>query len=115
LRLLGCPIVLLTATLPPVWEHALEAGILVHNATYIRASTVRPNTRYFVSWCEPEQKEQMAVTIGLRRQEQLRERRLRGVVYCRSKDLCEDLVAALRCAFYHSEVKIEDKAKKLEE
>lgn len=115
LRLLGCPIVLLTATLPPVWEHALEAGILIHNATYIRASTVRPNTRYFVSWCEPEQKEQMAVTIASRRQEQLQGRGLRGVVYCRSKELCEDLAAALGCAFYHSEVEIEDKAKKLEE
>jgi superfamily II DNA helicase RecQ len=47
-RLPGCPAVLLTATLPPVREHELELSMLVHNATYIRASTVRPNTQYFV-------------------------------------------------------------------
>jgi superfamily II DNA helicase RecQ len=51
LRPLACPVVLLTATLPPVREDELESGMLVHNAMYIRASTVRPNTRYFVSWC----------------------------------------------------------------
>ncbi|CAE7173591.1 RecQ family helicase [Pyrenophora teres f. teres] len=51
LRLLGCLIVLLTATLPPVQEGELEASMLVRNATYIRASTTRPNARYFVSWC----------------------------------------------------------------
>ncbi|KAF2462549.1 uncharacterized protein BDR25DRAFT_132956 [Lindgomyces ingoldianus] len=51
LRLLPCPIVLLTATLPPSRECELEAGMLVRCATYVRASTVRPNTRYFVSWC----------------------------------------------------------------
>jgi len=50
-RLLGCPIVLLTATLPLVQEGELEASMLVRNATYIRASTARPNARYFVSWC----------------------------------------------------------------
>jgi CRISPR/Cas system-associated endonuclease/helicase Cas3 len=35
LRLLGCPIMLMTATLLLVWEHALELSMLVHNATYI--------------------------------------------------------------------------------
>ncbi|KAF1359102.1 P-loop containing nucleoside triphosphate hydrolase protein, partial [Lizonia empirigonia] len=107
-------IVLMTATLPPVWEHALESSMLIHNTTYIRASTVRPNTRYFVSWCEPEQKEEMAVTIGSRRQVQLRERGLKGVVYCRSKTLCEDMAAALGCTFYHADVEDEERAEKLE-
>ncbi|EOA80665.1 uncharacterized protein SETTUDRAFT_51621, partial [Exserohilum turcica Et28A] len=27
-------------------------GMLVRHATYVRASTVRPNARYFVSWCQ---------------------------------------------------------------
>ena len=52
LRLLLCPIVLLTATLPPVREGELATSMLLLCATYIRASTVRPNTRYYVSWCE---------------------------------------------------------------
>jgi superfamily II DNA helicase RecQ len=49
LRLLGCPIVLLTATLPLLREGELEASMLVRNATYIRASTVRPNARYILN------------------------------------------------------------------
>ncbi len=51
LRLLGSLIVMLTATLPLLREVELEASMLVRYATYIRASTVRPNARYFVSWC----------------------------------------------------------------
>ena len=49
LRILACPIVLLTATLPPVLEEVLGHSMLIRAATYIRASTVRPNIRYFVS------------------------------------------------------------------
>ena len=49
LRLLGCLIVLLTATLPPVQEGELKASMLVRNATYIWASIAQPNARYFVS------------------------------------------------------------------
>jgi superfamily II DNA helicase RecQ len=49
LRLLPCPIVLLTATLPPVREAELERAMLMEGAKYIRASTVRPNIRYLVS------------------------------------------------------------------
>ncbi|KAJ9654374.1 hypothetical protein H2201_009009, partial [Coniosporium apollinis] len=45
LRVLACPIVLLTATLPPVLEEELSESMLVRCATYIRASTVRPNIR----------------------------------------------------------------------
>jgi superfamily II DNA helicase RecQ len=40
LRLLSCPVVLLTATLPPLQEAELEASMLVKNVTYIRVSTV---------------------------------------------------------------------------
>ncbi|KAJ4329600.1 hypothetical protein N0V87_010726, partial [Didymella glomerata] len=49
LRLLPCLIVLLKATLPPVREGELATSMLLPCATYIRASTVRPNTRYYVS------------------------------------------------------------------
>ncbi|KAL6161913.1 hypothetical protein ACJQWK_11994 [Exserohilum turcicum] len=67
LRLLGCLVVLLTATLPPVQEGELEASMLVRNATYIRASTTRPNARYFVSWCQRGKLEDTAVSGWLRR------------------------------------------------
>jgi CRISPR/Cas system-associated endonuclease/helicase Cas3 len=45
LRLLPCPIVLLSATLPPVREGELATSILLPCATYLRASTIRPKTR----------------------------------------------------------------------
>lgn len=49
LWLLACPIVLLTAMLPPVREGELAVSMLVVNIIYIRASTVRLNTQYFMS------------------------------------------------------------------
>jgi superfamily II DNA helicase RecQ len=104
LRLLGCPVVLLTATLPPVREHELESSMLVHNATYIRASTVRPRTRYFISWVQRDKIEETALTMCSRRQTQLRKHGLKGVVYCRSKKLCEKLADALDCPHYHAAV-----------
>lgn len=63
LRVLGCPIVLLTATLPPVQEGELEASMLVRNATYIRAGTTRPNARYIVSWCQRGKLEDRALVV----------------------------------------------------
>jgi superfamily II DNA helicase RecQ len=113
LRLLACPIVLLTATLPPVRENELGSSMLVHNATYIRASTVRPKTRYFVSWCQQDKIQETAVAICKRRQAQLQKKVQKGVVYCRSKRQCEELAEALECAYYHAGVV--DRAERLQE
>jgi superfamily II DNA helicase RecQ len=94
LRLLPCPIVLLTATLPPVREGELCDSMLLRCATYIRTSTVRPSTRYVVSWCERGTLEEMALAICRRQQQQLRESEQKGVVYCRSKQQCEGVAKA---------------------
>jgi superfamily II DNA helicase RecQ len=111
LRLLPCPIVLLTATLPPVREGELGSSMLVQCATYIRASTVRLNTRYLVSWCEGGKKQEMALAMCQRQQQRLGDRGQKGVVYCRSKQQCEDMAAALGCAYYHAGVP--DRAERL--
>jgi len=102
LRLLPCPIVLLTATLPPVQEGKLAASMLLPCATYIRASTVRPDTRYYVSWCEPGRALETALAAGQQRQRQLLSGREKGVVYCRSRQQCEELAKALGCGHYHA-------------
>jgi superfamily II DNA helicase RecQ len=112
LRLLACPIVLLTATLPPVREGELAASMLVTNATYIRASTVRPNTRYFVSWCKRRQAAEVGIAMGKRQVQGLQRKGQRGVVYCKSRQQCEEVAKALGCAHYHAG--LVDRSEKLE-
>jgi superfamily II DNA helicase RecQ len=63
LRLLPCPIVLLIATLLLVREEELGESMQVRVATYIRVSTVRLNTRYFVLWCEKGKIEETALVM----------------------------------------------------
>jgi superfamily II DNA helicase RecQ len=113
LRLLPCPIVLLTATLPPLREHELASAMLLTHATYIRASTVRPNTQYFVSWCERDKLEETAITICRRRQRELLAKGEKGVVYCQSKQRTEAIAETLGCEYYHAG--IADRAERLAE
>jgi superfamily II DNA helicase RecQ len=113
LRLLPCPIVLLTATLPPLREHELASAMLFTHVTYIRASTVRPNTQYFVSWCERDKLEETAITIRRRRQRELLAKGEKGVVYCQSKQRTEAIAEMLGCEYYHAG--IADRAERLAE
>lgn len=102
LRLVTCPIVVLTATLPPVREDELALSMLIRNATYIRASTVRPNTRYFVSWCKRGKGLDTALAMCKRRDVELRRRRLKGVVYCKSQKQCDEMAELLGSISYHA-------------
>lgn len=111
LRVLACPMVLLTATLPPVLEEELGESMLVRCATYIRACTIRPNIRYMVSWCERGKSQEMALHMCRRQRRSLRGGR-KGVVYCNSKTQCEVMAAELNCAYYHADVV--DRAERLE-
>ena len=100
LRILTCPIVLLTATLPPALEQQLGDSMQIRCATYIRACTVRPNTRYMVSRCKRGEGEEMGLAMCRRRQLNSGEK---GVVYCSSKAQCERLARELDCGYYHAE------------
>jgi superfamily II DNA helicase RecQ len=104
LRLLRCPMVLLTATLPPVRELELEQSMALRCATYIRASTARLKTRYFVSWCDPGKLEDVSLTICQREMRRLLKDSQRGVVYCLSKPRCKELADILGCPYYHADV-----------
>jgi superfamily II DNA helicase RecQ len=114
LRMLGCPTVLLTATLPLLREAELEASMMARNATFIWASTVRPNARYFVSWCKREAVESIALAIGRRWVARLRRTGEKGVVYCRSKPQSERMAEALGCMHYYAEVEEEEQAARLQ-
>jgi superfamily II DNA helicase RecQ len=101
LRSLHCPTVLLTATLPPVLEVDLSESLLVPLAQYIRAVTVRKNTRYAIHWC-PSGQDVATTAVSLIRRQTERLRGQRGVVYCRTRAVCEALAEDLGCLFYHA-------------
>ena len=84
LRILRCPIVLLTATLPPVLEDVLAEDMNISLATYIRASTVRPNTRYAVTVHPPRSLEKDVLEV-CRRAARRMARGGKGIVYSKSK------------------------------
>ena len=113
LRLLGSPMVMLTATLPPLREGELEASMLVRHATYIRASTAQLNARYFVLWCQRNKLEETALFMCKRWAEKLQRSGQKGVVYCKSKVQCERLATELGCGHYHAGVV--DRADRLQE
>jgi superfamily II DNA helicase RecQ len=94
--------VLLTATLPPLLEHELSEAILIPLATYIRASTVRVNTRYSVQWCAPGKAKETALAVYGRQGARLDG--IKGVVYYRTKAQCEDVARKLDCPYYHAGV-----------
>ncbi|KAF1923048.1 P-loop containing nucleoside triphosphate hydrolase protein, partial [Didymella exigua CBS 183.55] len=104
LRLLPCLIVLLTATLPPVREGELATSMLIPCAMYIRASTVQLNTQYYVLWCERGKALETVVAMCRQQQQLLLSRGWKGVLYCRSKQQCEELAEVLGCGCYHADV-----------
>ena len=85
--------------------------MLVRNATYIWAGTVRLNARYFISWYERSKVEEIAVARGKRWVEKLRRTEQKGMVYCLSKAQCERMAEELDSFYYHAEV--EDRAERL--
>jgi superfamily II DNA helicase RecQ len=119
-RLLPCQLVLLTATLPPSREEELRKALLVPTATIVRAETTqRAGTQYAVVQCQEQQElAETAVQLAHRLMEEARAARAaapactgaaasavgKGIVYCRSRRLCERLAALLDCPAYHADV-----------
>jgi superfamily II DNA helicase RecQ len=101
LRALNCPMICLTATLPPMLVFELEESLLIRNARIIRAPTIRPQHRYQVQRCRGGELLAQAISICQRRAKHLRQ--LKGVVYCRSKAQCETLAQELHCGYYHAD------------
>ena len=104
LRVLNCPMVILTATLPPVSVTELMDAMRISNPVIIRACTARLNIRYMVQRCKQGTSIQVACEMAQRRRIGLE----RGIFYCWSRDLAEELADALRgsgfpnCQHYHS-------------
>jgi superfamily II DNA helicase RecQ len=101
LRAITCPMILLTATLPPLQVFELETAMEVRGARIIRSSTTRLRHRYTVQRCTGGQLQGQAIEICRR---QLRHMKAgeKGVIYALSRNLCEDLAARLHCGHYHA-------------
>ena len=116
-RLLPCQQVLLTATLPPSQEALLREVMLMPSATVIRAETTqRVATRYAVVQCQ-RHAELRAMAVRLARtlmdearylpcapmpRLQVAESAAKGIIYCRSKALCDEIADALACPVYYA-------------
>jgi hypothetical protein len=111
-RLLPCQQVLLTATLPPSQEGELRETMLMPQATVLRAETTqRLGTCYAVVRCQRRAElRAMAVRLARTLMDEARclpcapplplqaiESAAKGIVYCRSKRLCDELADALGC------------------
>jgi superfamily II DNA helicase RecQ len=120
-RLLLCQQVLLTATLPPLQEGQLRETMLMPGATVLRAETTqRLGTCYAVVRCQ-RRAELQAIAVRLARTLMDEARCLpctpalppplqaiesanKGIVYCRSKKLCDELAGALGCPAYYANI-----------
>jgi hypothetical protein len=111
-QLLLCQQVLLTATLPPSQEGQLRETMLMPQATVLRAETTqRLGTCYAVVRCQRRAElRAMAVRLARTLMDEARclpcalplplqaiESATKGIVYCRSKRLCNELAGALGC------------------
>jgi len=107
----GCPIVLLTATLPVRLERWFRELMHAEDAQIIRASTVKRNIRYRVVQLEggwdkmQDEVVQLVITANGRMTGDQK-----GVVYCRSVAKCEALAEKLGCSCYHSRMAAEARA-----
>jgi superfamily II DNA helicase RecQ len=107
LQVLRCPMILLTATLPPVRIDELREVMYISNFRLIRMSTARPNIRYIVQRC-PD-KSVLKVVKEMARFRDLKEGE-RGIFYCSSRDGTEEAAKVLSCPYYHSLTDDKDKA-----
>jgi superfamily II DNA helicase RecQ len=78
LRILNCPMVLLTATLPPASVTELMDAMRISNPVIIQACTARLNIQYMVQQCAQGTSTAVACEIAWRR----RIGSERGIFYC---------------------------------
>ncbi|KAK7582804.1 hypothetical protein V3481_012103 [Fusarium oxysporum f. sp. vasinfectum] len=110
LRRFGCPIVLLTATLPVVLEDWFRGEMLAKSAIVVRDRTVKLNCQYQVQQVKPGKGALEERTVEVIRQlDREMTGRQKGVIYCRSKKQCEAIAEEIGCGFHHSGMSEKDR------
>ncbi|KAH6874264.1 P-loop containing nucleoside triphosphate hydrolase protein, partial [Thelonectria olida] len=106
----GCPVVLLTATLPVVLEDWFRGEMLAESAVIVRDRTTKLNCRYRIEQVKPGRGAVEKHTVDIIRQlgEQMTGRQ-KGVIYCRSKGQCEAIAEEIGCGFHHSGMSEKDR------
>ncbi|KAL7940041.1 hypothetical protein V8C42DRAFT_349789 [Trichoderma barbatum] len=98
----GCPVVLLTATLPMPLEGWFREQMIAEEAEMIRASTVKMNIRYRVREVKAGRSAVEEEVVGVTTE--LGGRMTgdqKGIVYCRSREKCAALAALMGCSHHH--------------
>ncbi|KAK2684950.1 hypothetical protein QWA68_016472 [Fusarium oxysporum] len=110
LRRFGCPIVLLTATLPVVLEDWFRGEMLAKSAIVVRDRTVKLNCQYQVQQVKLGKGALEERTVEVIRQlDREMTGRQKGVIYCRSKKQCEAIAEEIGCGFYYSGMSEKDR------
>ncbi|KAL9563895.1 hypothetical protein ACKAV7_011930 [Fusarium commune] len=110
LRRFGCPLVLLTATLPVVLEDWFRGEMLARSAIIVRDRTVKLNCRYEVQQVKPGRNAVEDHTVEVIKQlDQDMTGCQKGVIYCRSKSQCETIADEIGCGFHHSGMSEQDR------
>lgn len=99
----GCPLILLTATLPVVLEDWFRVEMLAQAATTVRDRTVKPNCQYRVEQAKPGVLEKRTVAVTREIGSGMTSRQ-KGVMYCQSRSQCIAVAEAIGCNFHHSRI-----------
>ena len=110
LRDCGCPLVLLTATLPPLEQPLLESKLKIEKDSglieYFRLPTTRQNIHYSVIPFRNTNDCLQAVLDDINREwETMQDPAAWAIVYCRSIDDAERVGRQLKCGVYNSRLK----------
>ncbi|KJZ69995.1 hypothetical protein HIM_10606 [Hirsutella minnesotensis 3608] len=101
----GCPVIMLTATMPVVLEDWFREALLAQEAVMVRDRTRKLNCRYRVEQIRPGKGAVENHTVRtVRRLTGRMVGNQKGVVYCRSKRQCEALAEEIGCDFHHSDL-----------